>query len=81
MTAATDVEGIELLVPAGYDVLWSAVVLANLVLLGAALVVWSRARVGGGGGLLDVLVIVLVPFLGPAAYLTGRALARRRTAS
>lgn len=67
-----------LLLPAGYDVLWSLVTVGHVVLLAWALVVWSRARVSGGGGLVDVLVIVLLPVIGPAAYLTGRALARRR---
>ena len=85
MTATTD--GVDLLVPAAYDVVWSLVVVAHVVLLVAALVQWSRARAARapqGDGLLDVLVIVLVPVLGPAAYLIGRRRAPdadRRTAA
>lgn len=59
----------DLLMPPAYDVVWSVVVLAQLVLLGMALVRWFRARTGGGGGLLELLAIVLVPVLGPATYL------------
>ena len=72
--------GAELFVPAGYDVLWSVVALVQVVLLATALTVWFRARHDRGGGLLDVLVILLVPVLGPAAYLAGRHLARRGAA-
>lgn len=76
-------EGVELFVPAGYDVMWSVAILAPLVLLGIALTVWFRDRHHlerglFGGGVLDVLVILLVPVLGPAAYLIGRSWARRR---
>lgn len=59
-------------VPAIYDVVWSLVVVAHVVLLLLALARWSRVRASHGGGLVDVLVIVLVPVVGPAAYLWGR---------
>lgn len=72
----------QLFVPAAYDVLWSVVVLGQVALLATALTVWFRDRhhraVGViDGGPIDVLVILLVPVLGPAAYLIGRSWAGR----
>ncbi|WNB84669.1 hypothetical protein [Cellulomonas sp. ATA003] len=65
-------EGTSVFLPAAYDVAWSLVVLGHAVLLLIALVQWFRARGTPAGGVLDVLVIVLVPLIGPAAYLIGR---------
>ena len=54
-----------------YDVAWSALALAQVALLVGALARWSRMRASRGGGLLDLLMIVLLPIVGPAAYLVG----------
>ena len=69
-----------LLLPAAYDVVWSVLVLAQLALLAAALIQWSKTRATRGGGLVDLLVIVLLPVIGPGTYLVGRRLAARRPA-
>ncbi|WP_298458069.1 hypothetical protein [uncultured Cellulomonas sp.] len=73
MTGRT--EGVSLLLPAAYDVAWSLAVVVHLGLLFVALVRWNGARAtpgAPGAGLVDLLVVVLVPVLGPAAYLVGR---------
>ncbi|MCL3859454.1 hypothetical protein [Actinotalea sp. K2] len=59
--------------PVWYDVLWSLVVLAQVGLLAAALTLWFRRRHDHAGGLLDLVVILVVPLIGPAAYLAGSA--------
>ena len=78
-TAGLDPEGVRLLLPASNDVLWSALALAYGALLTWALVLWFRARPDRGGGVLDLLVVLFVPVIGPAAYLLAHyRLARRR---
>jgi hypothetical protein len=67
-----------LLLPPVYDIAFSAVVLAQLALLLAALVQWFRARSTGEAGALELVAIVLVPVLGPVAYLLARRGAARR---
>lgn len=71
-------EGVELFLPASYDLLWSVFALAYITLLAVALVVWFRARHERGGGVVDLLVVLFVPVIGPAAYLLGYHLADRR---
>ena len=70
----------QMLLPAWYDVVWSIVALTSVGLFVAALTAWSKARHDRGGGVLDLVVLVMLPVIGPAAYLTGRWLARRRSA-
>lgn len=67
------------LVPIAYDIAWTIATFVSVVVLAIALTVWSRARRDGGGSVVDVLVIVLVPIIGPVAYLIDRSqLGRRR---
>ncbi|WP_407342154.1 hypothetical protein [Pengzhenrongella phosphoraccumulans] len=66
------------LVPNGYDVVWAIVALISVVVLILALTAWSRARRGGGGSVVEVLMIVLIPIIGPAAYLIGHSKLGRR---
>ncbi len=60
------------LVPDAYDIAWTVMAVAALVLTGFALVLWFREHRNGWHGLLDVAVIVLVPVLGALAYLISR---------
>lgn len=74
------VEGWRLMVPATYDVLWTATTVVLVGLLLAALVVWVRTRQGSGSRALgELALIVLVPVLGPVAYLLGAWAGRRAT--
>jgi hypothetical protein len=68
----------DLLLPAAYDIAWSVVALAQVALVLAALVQWFRARPTGEAGPLDLVAIVVVPVLGPLAYLLSRRGAARR---
>jgi predicted PurR-regulated permease PerM len=72
-----EVEGWRLLVPAGYDVLWTGTVLLLLALLAAALVLWVRRRRVGRASLVELALVLGVPVIGPAGYLVGEALAHR----
>lgn len=64
---------------AWYDVVWSVAAVAAILLLVAALKQWFRSDQGGLLGLLQVAVIVLLPILGPAAYLAATASTRAQT--
>lgn len=77
-TAEYRADGMQLLLPPAYDVLWSVLALGHVALLAAALVIWFRARHERGGGVVDLLVILILPVMGPAAYLLGHHLADRR---
>jgi hypothetical protein len=56
-----------------YDLIWSAGALVAVALTLAALVVWFRTRwERTGEAVLTLLVIVLLPILGPAAFLASR---------
>ena len=72
-----EVEGWRLLIPASYDVLWTAVVVVLVAVTAAALLVWSRRRESVSRALVDLALILLVPVLGPAAYLAGALRDRR----
>lgn len=77
-TAGVEPEGVRVLLPPSYDVLWSVLALACSGLLTWALVLWFRARPDRGGGVLDLLVVLFVPVIGPAAYLLAHYRAHRR---
>lgn len=77
MGARDDVEGWSLMVPATYDVLWTATVLLLVALTVGALLVWARRRESASNALVHLALILVVPVLGPAAYLAGAALDRR----
>ncbi|MBW0254650.1 PLDc N-terminal domain-containing protein [Cellulomonas sp. PS-H5] len=77
MGARDDVEGWSLMVPAAYDVLWTATVLLLVALTVGALLVWARRRESASNALVHLALILVVPVLGPAAYLAGAALDRR----
>ena len=64
------------LLPTAYDIAWTVMAVAGLVLTGFALVLWSKDHRNGWHGLLDVAVILLVPVLGPLAYVISRHGAR-----
>jgi hypothetical protein len=56
-----------------YDLIWSAGALVAVALTLAALVVWFRTRwEQAWEAVLTLLVILLVPVLGPAAFLASR---------
>ncbi|GIG36459.1 hypothetical protein [Cellulomonas pakistanensis] len=71
------VEGWRLLLPAPYDLLWSAALVVLVGLTVAAVLVWSRRREPASSALGTLALIVLVPVLGPATYLAAAALDRR----
>lgn len=77
-TAGVEPEGVRVLLPPSYDVLWSVLALAHVALLTWALVLWFRVRHDRGGGVVDLLVVLFVPLIGPAAYLLGLYRAPRR---
>lgn len=60
------------LMPAGYDVLWSVITLAHVVLLFFALRAWFRTSPATLLGVVQAVVIVFVPVLGSVAYLAAR---------
>jgi hypothetical protein len=56
-----------------YDLIWSVPALAALVLTFAALLVWFKAQWGRPWEAgLTLLAIIVVPILGPAAFLASR---------
>lgn len=56
-----------------YDLIWSVGTLVVLALTFAALVVWFRTRwERTGRAILALLVIVVLPVVGPAAFLASR---------
>lgn len=59
------------LVPSGYDIVWSVIALIAAVLMVVALVSLARStrRLTSRQGLAWVLVVLLVPVAGPAAWL------------
>lgn len=65
----------------GYDYVWSVLAVLAVGLLGAGLVRWFRRGEPDLLALLQLLVIVVVPILGPAAYLLGTAGGRARGSS
>ena len=63
-------ERINPLMPAGYDIVWSVIALAALVLLVVALVSLGRDKSLTPGQTLGwILVALLLPVVGPAAWL------------
>lgn len=64
---AANVVGMAVLAPATYDVVWSLFALAGLALTVVALVRWWRADVRYS--FVWFVVILLVPWLGAAAFL------------
>jgi len=65
------VETVNPLVPAGYDVVWSAIALVAAVCAVVALVslMWAARRLTATQALVWVLVVLLIPVAGPAAWL------------
>ena len=60
------------LIPVGYDIVWSIVTVLVIALTIAALVMLARSarRLTATQALIWTLVVLLVPFLGPVAWLT-----------
>lgn len=54
-----------------YDAAWLLLVLVCAVTLFLAIRRWSQRRTGGLSALLELLLIVLIPLIGPCAYLMG----------
>lgn len=77
MDGSDEVPGWRLLVPAWYDVLWTGVLVLLLMLLASALVVWARRRRAGRATLVELVLVLGVPVVGPAGYLVGEAFAHR----
>jgi hypothetical protein len=74
----TEAEGATMFALSPYDLIWSIGALLSLGLIFAALVVWFRTGWGRTSeAVLTLLVILVVPILGPAAFLVTR---RRRPA-
>ena len=60
------------LVPAPVDALWFIGILVAAAAMVVALVAWSRNHRQGRSPFLELLVIVLLPLVGPVAYLVAR---------
>lgn len=60
------------LVPAGYDIAFTVLALAALIALGAGLVVWFRDQRSLGEKFVALVLMLLIPLLGPVAYVIGR---------
>ena len=67
------------LIPAGYDIVWSAISVLVLAFMILALISLARSakRLNGSQGLIWTLVVIFVPFIGPLGWLS----IGRRTAS
>lgn len=67
------------LIPAGYDIVWSAISVLVLAFMILALISLARSakRLNGSQGLIWTLVVIFVPVIGPLAWLS----IGRRTAS
>lgn len=73
MVSSTEPSGIDVFIGPTYDYVWLGVVAAIAVLTFAALVVWFRTRWDRPWDAgLTLLAIVVVPVLGPAAFLVSR---------
>lgn len=66
-------DGVELMIPATYDLVWSVVVVGSIVLALVLAIValerWRHRREDAGSAVVGALVILCVPVLGPLAYL------------
>ena len=80
MRTREPVEGWRLMIPAPYDVLWTATAVLLVALTVTALLVWARRRESASNALVHLALILLVPVLGPASYLAGAVLDRRAAA-
>ncbi|GAA4625909.1 hypothetical protein [Cellulomonas oligotrophica] len=65
--------GVDLLLPATYDIVWSVVVIGSIVLALVLAIValerWRHRREDAGSAVVGALVILCVPVVGPLAYL------------
>lgn len=67
------------ILPASYDIVWSILALASLVLLAVAGVRWARTSFDSAAvQLVWAAVILLVPVLGPIAFLVLSPVAARQ---
>lgn len=57
------------LLPSTYDLAWSVMAITGVVLAVVALVRWLRQSRSDLTGLVQLAVIIRLPWLGPAAYL------------
>lgn len=66
-------DGVELLLPATYDIVWSIVAVGSIVLALVLAIValerWRHRREDAGSAVVGALVILCVPVVGPLAYL------------
>ena len=63
-------QGIDLILPASYDVVWSVVAVAMLVLFIVAFIKWAKTDFGPGkSGLGWLVVMVIFPIIGSIAFL------------
>ena len=66
----TAVDGADVILPASYDLIWSVTAAAGLALLIWALIRWARTQFTSGTvALLWLALILMLPVLGPAAFL------------
>jgi len=62
--------GVDLIVPASYDIVWAVLALAMLVLFIAAFIKWTKVDFGPGKtGLGWLLMMVIFPIIGSVAFL------------
>ncbi len=73
-----EVEAWRLLVPPWYDALWTVTATALVLLWAGALTLWVVRRRLDLHGLVDLVLILVVPVLGPLAYLLGELVATLR---
>ncbi|TQL01540.1 hypothetical protein [Cellulomonas sp. SLBN-39] len=66
-------DGVDLLLPATYDIVWSIVAVGSIVLALVLAIValerWRHRREDAGSAVVGALVILCVPVVGPLAYL------------
>lgn len=67
--------------PATYDLVWSLLVIVQVVLVIAALLRWRHRRETATQALAGLAVILLVPILGPLGYVLTVPREPRRDAS
>ncbi|RPF28213.1 hypothetical protein [Georgenia muralis] len=66
------------LVGPAYDFLWSVLALVAIALLVVALTRWFKAHPAGALAIVQVVAIVVLPIIGPTAYLLATSDARPR---
>lgn len=72
-------QGVDLILPASYDIVWFIITFAMLVLFVVAFIKWAKVDFGPGkSGLGWLVALVLLPIIGSIVFLVqARAMPRR----